>query len=184
MSRTIMFLIVVAASGIPLAHAEAGMPALNHTCPSLSAVKVTAKAGGPVFINGKQASVRRISATYFEASSTTPRVTVSILAEPGSAPSLSYTGPGKLNGICQPSRASAVAPAKDSTAPARKSCLAAVAKTTGKPAAGITIIDAAESQAGVVINLKVPGAAAPWRCISSREGKVGDVMFTGSEGKL
>lgn len=64
MSRTIMFLIVVAASGIPLAHAETGMPALNHTCPSLSVVKVTAKAGGPVFINGKQASVRRVSATY------------------------------------------------------------------------------------------------------------------------
>ena len=104
MFRTTILCIAIAAGCTPPVHAQTGMPALNHSCPSSSAVAVTAKAGGPVLINGKQAPVKKTGATYFEASSTAPDITVSILAEPGGAASVSYSGPGKLNGICDPIR--------------------------------------------------------------------------------
>jgi hypothetical protein len=109
MRHSIVLLVVLGAT--PLAQAQAWIPALNHTCPSKMVVKVTSKAGGPVFINGKQATVKRFSATYFEASSAALKFSASVMTEVGGAPSVSYTGPGKLNGICAPIKAAAVAAA-------------------------------------------------------------------------
>lgn len=41
-----------------------------------------------------------------------------------------------------------------------------------------------ESQAAIEIYLNVEGAQAPWRCLAYRDGTIGDVMYTGSEGDL
>lgn len=98
MIRSIVFLGTFGMAS--LAQAQAWIPALNHSCPSKAVVTVTAKAGGPVLINGKKATVKKFSATYFEASSPALKFTASVMTEAGAAPSVSYTGPGRLNGIC------------------------------------------------------------------------------------
>ena len=41
-----------------------------------------------------------------------------------------------------------------------------------------------ESEAAIEIFVNVEGASAPWRCLGYRDGTIGEVMFTGSEGAL
>lgn len=80
------------------------------------------------------------------------------------------------------------APAKPSGDPIRgkggleEKCLARVAETVGGPVTGTNRIE--ESEAAIAIYVNVPGAQAPWRCLGYRDGTIGEVMFTGSEGAL
>ena len=77
--------------------ASAAIPMLNYTCPGK--LEVHADQGGPVFINGKQAKLKRFNDNYYEARGA--GVTLSIGINPDGTPAMSYTGPGRANGICQ-----------------------------------------------------------------------------------
>lgn len=55
--------------------------------------------GGPVYLNGEAAELKKFNESYFEAKGA--GVTVSISVNPDGSPSVSYTGKGGANGICQ-----------------------------------------------------------------------------------
>jgi hypothetical protein len=67
--------------------------------------------------------------------------------------------------------------------PAR-ACRAAIAKTMNRPESDVTVFAVKESAAGSQVEAKVTGAEAPWRCTTDRSGRVGNVIYTGSEGRL
>ncbi|MNP70212.1 hypothetical protein D3C76_1664170 [compost metagenome] len=77
--------------------ANAGIPLVNATCPGN--IEVHADEGGPIYINGKEAKLNKFSETYFEAKGS--NVTISLMVNPDGSPSVSYTGKGKANGVCQ-----------------------------------------------------------------------------------
>ena len=61
-------------------------------------------------------------------------------------------------------------------------CADKVASTVGAPVLGTNRIE--ESEAAIAIYVNVQGAEAPWRCLAYRDGTIGEVMYTGSEGAL
>lgn len=61
-------------------------------------------------------------------------------------------------------------------------CADKVASTVGTPVLGTNRIE--ESEAAIEIYVNVQGADAPWRCLAYRDGTIGEVMYTGSEGAL
>ncbi|WP_159831783.1 hypothetical protein [Novosphingobium sp. TCA1] len=72
---------------------------------------------------------------------------------------------------------------KDATAAAlEKKCYERVASVTGSKVAGTNRIEHSEAATAIYVNVK--GAQAPWRCLGYRNGTIGDVMYTGSEGSL
>lgn len=77
--------------------AHAGIPSLNASCPG--DISVHASEGGPVYLNGKEAKLKKFNDNYFEA--TGSGVTVSISVNPDGSPSVTYTGKGGANGVCQ-----------------------------------------------------------------------------------
>lgn len=85
--------LLVAASG---ASAQ-NIPELDFTCPT--DIRVQAKAGGPVTINDKQATLHKFSEQYFEAKG--EGVTISISLDGKGTPTVSYTGKKGVNGICE-----------------------------------------------------------------------------------
>ncbi len=52
-----------------------------------------------MFINGKEAKLKKINDNYFEAKDS--GVTVSLSLSPDGTPSISYTGKGGANGMCE-----------------------------------------------------------------------------------
>lgn len=82
------------------------------------------------------------------------------------------------------------APVKAAAAPARdfirgrggleEKCKARVARETGARVIGTNRIEESEAAIGIFVN--VEGAEAPWRCLGYKDGTIGDVMYTGSEG--
>lgn len=42
----------------------------------------------------------------------------------------------------------------------------------------------AGAEAGISVKVNVPGADAPWACMTDQKGKPWNVSYTGSEGKL
>ncbi|HDS1736297.1 MULTISPECIES: hypothetical protein [Pseudomonas] len=77
--------------------ANAGIPLVNATCPG--GIEVHADEGGPVYINGKEAKLKKFSDTYFEAKG--GGVTVSLMVNPDGDASVSYTGKAGANGVCE-----------------------------------------------------------------------------------
>lgn len=67
---------------------------------------------------------------------------------------------------------------------ARDACLAAVAKATGVALSALTATEVLWAEAGVGVTVQVPGADAPWSCLSDEQGNVQGAAYTGSEGKL
>jgi hypothetical protein len=61
-------------------------------------------------------------------------------------------------------------------------CQRAVARQTGSRAIGTNRIE--ESQAATAIYVNVQGAQAPWMCLGYRDGTIGEVRYSGSEGGL
>ncbi|MFP3498985.1 hypothetical protein SB759_32745, partial [Pseudomonas sp. SIMBA_059] len=76
---------------------NAQIPLVNATCPGN--IEVHADEGGPVYINGKEAKLKKFSDTYFEAKGS--GVTVSIMVNPDGSSGVSYTGKGRANGVCE-----------------------------------------------------------------------------------
>lgn len=75
---------------------SAALPLLNATCPGGKQVHVDQ--GGPVFINGKQAKLKRVNNSYYEAVGA--GITLSISINPDGSATMSWTGRGRANGIC------------------------------------------------------------------------------------
>ena len=72
------------------------IPLLNATCGN--GIEVHANEGGPVFIDGQEASLKRFNENYFEA--THGATTISISFRPDNSLSLTFTGANRTNGIC------------------------------------------------------------------------------------
>ena len=77
--------------------AHAGIPFVNASCPGN--IDVHADEGGPIYINGKEAKITVSKKNYYEAKH--GAVTISLSVNPDGSPSISYTGKGGANGICQ-----------------------------------------------------------------------------------
>ncbi len=60
---------------------------------------------------------------------------------------------------------------------AEANCLQAVANKAGT--GDVSMLSVSPSEAGTVVMVDVPGAASPWRCISSNDGVVQEVVTTG-----
>lgn len=88
-------------SGVVLAcaagFANADIPLVNATCPGN--LEVHADEGGPIYINGKEAKLKKFSDSYFEAKES--GVTVSLTIRPDGSPDVSYTGKGGAHGVCE-----------------------------------------------------------------------------------
>ena len=70
---------------------------VSGTCPD--DIEFRAEQGGPFYVNGQEADVTVSNPNYYEARS--GDVTISVASEAGANPLVSYTGPGRANGICQ-----------------------------------------------------------------------------------
>jgi len=93
MKRVLSIIALVSLAGV----ANAEIPMVNATC--RGNLEVHADEGGPLFINGKEAKLKKINDNYFEAKG--GGVTVSLSISPDGTPSISYTGKGGANGICE-----------------------------------------------------------------------------------
>ncbi len=81
------------------ATASAGIPQLNYSCPG--DLSVHADQGGPVYINGSEADLKKFSDSYFEAKKS--GTTITIMINPDGSPDISYTAPHGVNGVCSAS---------------------------------------------------------------------------------
>ena len=78
--------------------AVAAIPSFNGTCPG--GLEVHGDQGGPVYVNGRETQLKRFNDHYYEARDDKSGTTVSISRTPDGELQLSYTGPGRANGIC------------------------------------------------------------------------------------
>ena len=78
------------------AAAVAGVPLVNATCPGK--IEVHADDGGPIYINGKEAKLKKFNDNYYEAHGAGVTISLSINAD--GSPSISYTGKGGASGVC------------------------------------------------------------------------------------
>ncbi|MFJ2480203.1 hypothetical protein ACIOWE_08005 [Pseudomonas sp. NPDC087598] len=77
--------------------AHAAIPQFNATCPGK--IEVHADNGGPIYINGKQGTLKKFNENYFETKGA--GVTISLSINPDGSPAVSYTGKKNVNGICE-----------------------------------------------------------------------------------
>ncbi|MFK3768185.1 hypothetical protein [Pseudomonas putida] len=93
MKRQVLGVVLISVAGM----ANAGIPLVNATCPG--GIEVHADEGGPVYINAKEAKLKKFSDAYYEAKG--DGVTVSIMVNPDESVGVSYTGKGRANGVCE-----------------------------------------------------------------------------------
>ena len=86
-------------------NAAAEIPVFNGTCPG---AEVHADRGGPVYVNGHEAQLKRFNDNYYEAR-TNDGLTLSITRNGDGGVQMSYTRRGGGNGVCQVSSGSAAA---------------------------------------------------------------------------
>ena len=48
----------------------------------------------------------------------------------------------------------------------------------------LSVTEVLWAEAGVGVTIEVPGAQAPWSCLSDENGNVQGAAYTGSEGRL
>lgn len=89
---------VSAGAGPAPTAASGGLPLLNASCPT--GIDVHVDEGGPVYINGKEAVLKRSNDNYYEARDKATGVVVSLSRNPDGTFGVSYTGKGGANGIC------------------------------------------------------------------------------------
>lgn len=70
----------------------------NATCPG--DIAVHADDGGPVYVNGTEASYKSFSESYYEATDAASGVTISVTTNTDGTLSVSYTGKGRAHGVC------------------------------------------------------------------------------------
>ncbi|QMR44398.1 DUF1311 domain-containing protein [Citrobacter freundii] len=106
MTRLMMLALVLT----PLTSMAASPQALNFSCASIGGVNSDGK--GNVWIDGEKATVKTFNENYWEAKS--GKNTVSISRNDDGSPAVSWTGPNRKHGICQPDDEKSYAPAKKS----------------------------------------------------------------------
>ncbi|MBB1087870.1 hypothetical protein H4F99_05125 [Lysobacter sp. SG-8] len=74
------------------------MTLFNATCPG--DIAVHADDGGPVYVNGTEASYKSFSESYYEATDAASGVTISVTTNTDGTLSVSYTGKGRAHGVC------------------------------------------------------------------------------------
>lgn len=155
--------------------AHAALPQLNYQCPGQ--IQMHSDEGGSVYINGQEAKLKKYSDDFYEAKGA--GVTLSI-SKTGSQYDVSYSRK-KASGICQPVSGTAAKSAPASKAsPAEKACLKAVSDKTKVAQSQLKVTDVMDSQAGVGVTIQVPGADAPWSCLSDKNGRVQGAAYTGN----
>lgn len=115
MRRHALSLTVALLSTAVVAPAMAAVPFFNASCPG--GIDVHADDGGPVYVQGREATLKRYNDRYFEARDANSGITLSISRSDDGTPQISYTGRGGANGICQVSSSGAPAPAANSARP-------------------------------------------------------------------
>lgn len=98
--RSMFFLVALVTTAGAANVARADIPLLNATCPGQ--VEVHADEGGPVYVNGKEARLKRFNDNYYEARS--GNLTISLTIRPDGSSDVSYTRKGGANGVCQVER--------------------------------------------------------------------------------
>lgn len=156
--------------------ASAALPQLNYQCPGQ--IQMHSDEGGAVYINGKEAKLKKYSDDFYEAKDA--GVTLSI-SKTGQQYDVSYTSK-RGSGICQPSAGASgkSAPASNAS-PAETACLKAVSDKTRVPLSQLKVTEVLDSEAGVGVTIQVPGAEAPWSCLSDKQGHVQGAAYTGNE---
>lgn len=79
--------------------ASGGLPLFNATCPG--GLDVHGDQGGPVYVNGKEATLNKSNDNYYEAKDAATGTVISLSKNPDGSLSVSYTGRKGANGICQ-----------------------------------------------------------------------------------
>lgn len=115
MRRHALSLTVALVSTAFVAPAMAAVPFFNASCPG--GIDVHADDGGPVYVQGREATLKRYNDRYFAARDANSGITLSISRSDDGTPQISYTGRGGANGICQVSSSGAPAPAANSARP-------------------------------------------------------------------
>lgn len=101
--------VVAAVLGVALTTpALAAVPFLNARCPG--GIDVHADAGGPVYVQGRQTTLKHVNDRYAEARDAQSGLTVSISTGDDGTPQVSYSGRNGANGICQVSDSAAAPP--------------------------------------------------------------------------
>jgi glucose dehydrogenase len=98
MTQTLLIAAVASAALSFAANAAAAIPMFNATCPGK--LDVHADEGGPVYVNGRETTLKRFNDNYFEARDGKTGTTVSITRTPDGGMQVSYTGPKRANGAC------------------------------------------------------------------------------------
>jgi len=89
--------IVAALLSVSAGVANAQIPTVNATCPT--SIEFHSDEGGPAYINGKEAKLKRVNSTYYTASR--DGIEIEIMINPDKTVMVSYTGKHGANGICQ-----------------------------------------------------------------------------------
>ncbi len=108
MRRHALSLAAALLSTVFVAPAMAAVPFFNASCPG--GIDVHADEGGPVYVQGREATLKRFNDRYFEARDANSGITLSISSNEDGTPQISYTGRGGANGICQVSASGTPAP--------------------------------------------------------------------------
>lgn len=108
-------LMLIALTLVPLASFAAPPQAFNFSCGKTGGVYSDGK--GNVWLNGKKATVKQSSPTYWEAAS--EKTVISIMREQDGNPSISFTGPNRIHGVCLPEDEVSFAPASQKKAEAK-----------------------------------------------------------------
>ncbi len=83
-----------------------------------------------------------------------------------------------------PAPATSATAAGDQYPAARDACVAEVARQAGVAKEQLSVTEVLWAEAGVGVTIQVPGAQAPWSCLSDENGNVQGAAYTGSEGKM
>ena len=83
-----------------------------------------------------------------------------------------------------PAPAGSATAAGDQYPAARDACVAEVARQAGVAKEQLSVTEVLWAEAGVGVTIQVPGAQAPWSCLSDENGNVQGAAYTGSEGRL
>ena len=157
--------------------ANAAIASFNGTCPG--EIEVHADEGGPVFINGREITLRRFSDNYYEARDAKSGVTLSINRTPDGGTQMSYTGKNGVNGICSiasastpqgnPARQSGNAN-KESADSAVAACKSALALKSGMNSVFVLPMSHVPAAGGYEVFLSLKGAQ--WLCTTDSRGNV------------
>ncbi|PZF78284.1 hypothetical protein DK847_00200 [Aestuariivirga litoralis] len=159
--------------------ALANPPKFTASCPT--GITVKSNGSGKVKINGTKATVKTFSNKAWEASANGVSIDFGL---DGSELSVTYTGKGGANGICQvtsggtsgagsPAGSNAAGDLNGVSPKDQQACLAAVSNTANN--GDVDVLDAYSSEANNQVIVGVGSKKAKWQCLV-KNGRVANVM--------